>query len=57
VVTKRSFNVDLGFPEGDLSMTAAERQADETWRRFMVYGSVRAVTQERARRDAGTCAP
>jgi len=36
----------LGFPEGDPALTDAERQADATWSRFYVYGSVRAVAEE-----------
>jgi len=36
----------LGFPEGDPNLTDVERQIDETWSRFYVYGSVRAVAEE-----------
>ena len=36
----------LGFPEGDSSLTVAERQSDPTWSRFFIYGSVRAVAEE-----------
>jgi len=36
----------LGFPEGDPSLSASERQVDPTWWRFFVYTSVRTVAQE-----------
>jgi hypothetical protein len=36
----------LGFPEGEPTLTDAERQSDPTWQMFQAYNSVRTIVEE-----------